>query len=62
MFAVAAREQDQSCAVGFETCHVESKGLNGEIGAARINADANGRSKFAGDFSFLYFPPSGFFC
>lgn len=41
VLAVAAGEEDQAGAVGFEALDVHGEGFGGEIGAARVNGDAD---------------------
>ena len=53
MRAGAAREDYQACAVCAQALHVGGQGGGAEIGSAWVDADANGWSEFAGDFSFL---------
>ena len=47
------REEDEALAVGFEAGDVGIEGFGGEVGAARVDADADCSGKFAWDACFL---------
>lgn len=52
--ARAAGEEDEAGAVGLEALDVGGEGSDGEVGAARVDADTDCWGEFAGDFGFLF--------
>lgn len=53
MLTRAAREEDQSGTVSFETLDVCGEGFGRKIGTARVDGDTDCRSQFAWDASLL---------
>jgi hypothetical protein len=49
-----AGEEDQALLVGLEALDVGFEGFDGEVGASRVDADADCGSEFAGDAGFLW--------
>ena len=48
-----AREEDQARAIGLQALDVGGQAFGGEVGAARVDGDADCRGEFAGDAGLL---------